>query len=261
MKVSTFLQVTAGTLLLSVSASALADNAVTSRPANVLAGPDDSYPVVAQLDADTPVQVMGCLNDWSYCDVAFQGARGWLYAPDLTYAYQGGYVPLYSYGPALGITVESFSVDNYWGRYYHDRPWYSRREEFDRRGPPHHERPPGPAPSHSPPPREVVQHRQDNHSGGVRLSSAGSDSRHQENERRAGSAENRAPAPRPEERTAPRPEERAPAARPETRAKPAEHPTPQREERRTASPNDSKHEEQPPKEERKDRPDHPDRPQ
>lgn len=225
MKASTFLQAAAGVSLLCLSAAALADNALTARPANILAGPDDSYPVVAQVDSDTPLQVMGCLDDWSYCDVAAQDVRGWLYAPDITYGYQGGYVPLYAYGPALGIGVVAFSVDNYWGRYYHDRPWYGRREEFIRRGPPHHHLPSGPRPSHSPPPREVVQHRPDNHSGGVRVSNADArrheDTTHHEGERhdadRHGSAM-AAPAHSP------------PPAREEAHARPAEHPAPTREE-------------------------------
>src|ERR1700681_66087 len=113
-----------GVYLLALSAVAAAENAVTTHPADVYAGPDDSYPMVAQLDADAPVQVMGCLDDWSWCDVTFGDNRGWLYSPDITYAYQGGYVPLYSYAPGLGIPVVAFSLDGYWGSHYHNRPWY-----------------------------------------------------------------------------------------------------------------------------------------
>jgi uncharacterized protein YraI len=70
-----------GVCLLAMSAPAAAQNAVTTRPASVYAGPDDRYPMVAELDADAPVQVMGCLDDWSWCDVAFADNRGWVYAP------------------------------------------------------------------------------------------------------------------------------------------------------------------------------------
>ncbi|HEY3785961.1 MAG TPA: SH3 domain-containing protein [Steroidobacteraceae bacterium] len=265
MKASTCLQAAIGALFLSFSASALADNAVTARPANVLAGPDDSYPVVAQLDSDTPVQVMGCLDDWSWCDVAFQDSRGWMYAPDITYAYEGGYVPLYSYAPALGITVVAFSVDSYWGRYYHNRPWYSRREEFMRRGPAHHQRPPGPAPRHSPPPREVVMHRPDSRSGGARLSSAEAhhaDADRRDADRHGASVDHRdakAPPPRPEERAAPaHPEEHAPPAHTESHSRPAAGST--HEEKHGPAPHaaPSNHEEHPPSpqphEDKKDRP-------
>ena len=130
MTASTCLRLTVGALLLTVSGALMAQNAETSDNASVRAGPDPSYPEVAQLDADTPIQVMGCLDDWSWCDVTFGDNRGWLYSPDITYAYQGGYVPLYSYAPGLGIPVVGFSLDVYWGSHYHNRPWYGQREEW-----------------------------------------------------------------------------------------------------------------------------------
>ncbi len=144
-----------GVCLLGLSAAAAAQNAVTTEPVSVYAGPDDSYPPVAQLDADSPVQVMGCLDDWSWCDVVFADNRGWLYAPDITYEYEGGYVPLYTYAPGLGIPVVQFTIGDYWGRYYHGRPWYAQRDEWVHREPPHHRRPPGPPPSAGPPPRSA----------------------------------------------------------------------------------------------------------
>ena len=135
-----------GALLFTLSCAALAENAITTEPASVRAGPDDSYPEVAQLDADAPIQVMGCLDDWSWCDVTFDGNRGWVYSPAITYQYEGGYVPFYSYAPGLGVPIVSFTVDAYWGSYYHDRPWYRDREQWVHR-PIHHQRPPGPPPS------------------------------------------------------------------------------------------------------------------
>jgi len=146
-----------GVPLLVFCATALADNAMTTESTDLYAGPDDAYPVVAQLDSNTPIQVMGCLDDWSWCDVVVEDTRGWIYAPDITYAYEGGYVPLYSYAPSLGIAVVPFSVDVYWNRYYHGRPWYREREEWVRRDI-HHRRPEGPRPSAGPPPRP--EHRE-----------------------------------------------------------------------------------------------------
>jgi uncharacterized protein YraI len=143
-----------GVYLLALSAVAAAENAVTTHPADVYAGPDDSYPMVAQLDADAPVQVMGCLDDWSWCDVAFGDNRGWLYAPDIVYDYEGGYVPFYTYAPSLGVPMVQFTIGNYWDRYYHGRPWYGQRDEWEHREL-HHRRPEGPPPSAGPPPRSA----------------------------------------------------------------------------------------------------------
>ena len=102
MRAATPLRLGLGGVLMLFSLAALAENAVTTDVASVRAGPDSSYPEVAQLDADTPIQVMGCLDDWSWCDVSFDEYRGWLYAPDITYEYEGGYVPFYSYAPIFG---------------------------------------------------------------------------------------------------------------------------------------------------------------
>ena len=98
---SRHLRLAVGAILFSISCAAMAENAVTTETASVRAGPDDSYPEVAQLDADSPIQVMGCLDDWSWCDVTFEGNRGWMYSPDITYEYEGGYVPFYTYAPCL----------------------------------------------------------------------------------------------------------------------------------------------------------------
>lgn len=145
-----------GGALMLFSISAVADNAVTTDVVSVRAGPDSSYPEVAQLDADTPIQVMGCLDDWSWCDVGFADNRGWLYAPDITYQYEGGYVPFYTYAPAFGLPVVAFSIDAYWGQHYHDRPWFAQRNEWVHRSI-SHQRPAGPPPRREPPPREVVR--------------------------------------------------------------------------------------------------------
>ena len=216
MKASTYWRLSAGACLMTLVSVATAQNAMTSDSANVYAGPDSSYPEVAQLDPDTPIQVMGCLDDYSWCDVGFDGNRGWVYSPDITYQYQGGYVPLYAYAPGLGVPVVAFSFDTYWGSYYHDRPWYQQRGQWEHRTI-HHQRPSGPRPSSSPPPREAVREVRP-HEGappdhGVRLG-------------RAEATPHVAPTP------APRPADHSPPARqrPEMNSRPPENAAPQRNE-------------------------------
>jgi uncharacterized protein YraI len=155
MRASGCMRLLFGLFALAISTVAAAQNAATNHRSDVYAGPNDSYPVVAELDANAPVQVMGCLDDWSWCDVSFADNRGWLYAPDLTYDYEGDYVPLYTYAPSLGIPVVQFTIGEYWDRYYHGRPWYAQREQWITRAPPHHRRPSGPPPSAGPPPQSA----------------------------------------------------------------------------------------------------------
>jgi uncharacterized protein YraI len=215
------------------SGVAAAQNAATNRSTDVYAGPDDSYPVVGQLDADTPIDVRGCLDDWSWCDVSFPDSRGWVYAPDITYDYEGGYVPLYTYAPSLGIPVVTFTIGAYWDHYYHDRPWYRDRDDWIHRGPPHHHRPPGPPPSAGPPPRsarverphEAVPER------ALRLGSAAHRDAGPEHERQATEAprggepsSERSPAERPQ------PERPHPTAEPPHRESHPRHEEPPRHE-------------------------------
>ncbi len=127
-----------GVLLLAAAGLAGAQDAYTSRPMNVRAGPNRDYPLVAQLDAGAPLDVHGCLNDWSWCDVSFEDSRGWIYAGGVSFVYQGGQVPLYSYGPRLGLPILTFSLMTYWGDYYAGRPFYAQRNDWaHRRMPPH----------------------------------------------------------------------------------------------------------------------------
>lgn len=140
-----------GALLLTSCGLACAQNAYTSRPMNVRAGPNRDYPLVAQLDEGTPLDVQGCLSDWSWCDVSFDDARGWIYAGGLSFVYEGERVPLYSYGPSLGLPIVTFSLLPYWDRYYRGRPWYGQRDDWSHRRMPPHMRPPG-RPHAGPPP-------------------------------------------------------------------------------------------------------------
>lgn len=133
----------AAVLLLAAFGIASAQNAYTSRPMNVRAGPDRGYPLVAQLGPGEPLDVHGCLNDWSWCDVSFDGNRGWMYAGGVSFVYQGERVPLYSYAPRLGLPILTFSLGAYWNQYYRGRPWYAQRDTWAHRRFPPHMRPPG----------------------------------------------------------------------------------------------------------------------
>ncbi len=129
--------------------------AYTARSAHLRAGPARDYPVVAILPGGFGIEVLGCLNDYSWCDIVAGPSRGWMYAGNIDYAYQGGYVPLLSYGPQLGVAIVGFLLFDYWSVHYHDRPWYRDRDEWaHRHGPgwparpaPRPDRPPLQAPS------------------------------------------------------------------------------------------------------------------
>jgi uncharacterized protein YraI len=102
--------------------------AYTSNGVNLRAGPAVEYPVVAILPAGMPISVEGCLSDYRWCDVVAGPNRGWVYAGNIVYPYQGANVPVLTYGAVIGLGVLAFSVGNYWDNHYRGRPWYSQRQ-------------------------------------------------------------------------------------------------------------------------------------
>jgi uncharacterized protein YraI len=100
------------------------------KQANLRAGPSRDYPVVAVLGAGVSVWVEGCLDDYLWCDVTVGAERGWMYAGNINYPYQGGRVPLISYGAVIGIGIIGFSLGDYWDNHYRMRPWYPQREHW-----------------------------------------------------------------------------------------------------------------------------------
>lgn len=116
--------------------------AFTATESQLFAGPSGDYPVVAVLAGGLQVAVQGCLPDYTWCDVAVGASRGWLYAGNINYPYQGSVLPLLTYGGAIGIGVLGFTLNDYWGSYYRARPWYRERQQWLNRphfrpGPPH----------------------------------------------------------------------------------------------------------------------------
>lgn len=115
--------------------------AYTSKSVHLRAGPARDYPVIAILPTGFQVSVQGCLSSYSWCDVIAGPSRGWIYAANINYGYQGAYVPVLDYGPIIGIAVLGFIVGDYWSDHYHDRPWFRDREQWI-----HRPRTPQPAP-------------------------------------------------------------------------------------------------------------------
>lgn len=128
-------------LIVLVAGMPLAANAeqqgFTVRDTEVFAGPSDEFPPVGVLGANSGVNIVGCLRDWSWCDVIFSRYRGWVYAADLAVPYRNDRVVVIErgpqIGPALGLVVLGFSLNTYWDRHYRSQPWYREREQWARR--------------------------------------------------------------------------------------------------------------------------------
>jgi uncharacterized protein YraI len=120
------------------ASTAEAYQAFVSAPAPLRAGPAGNFPPIVGLLPGQPVEVYGCLPGYQWCDIAIGPDRGWFNGARLDFPYQGRREPVVGFGVQFGVPVVAFSFDDYWGRYYRDRSFYSERDHWAHFVPPGH---------------------------------------------------------------------------------------------------------------------------
>jgi len=110
------------------------------------AGPDHGYPTVAVIRRGEGVVIHGCLADKSWCDVSFEGERGWMPTDKLMDETVKGRVPVVSPRGRQTFGTVHFNLDQYWDTYYHGRfdnrrgDWQRYWHDRDRHGRPDRDR-------------------------------------------------------------------------------------------------------------------------
>ena len=107
--------------------------AVAGRDLMMRAGPQASYPQVRRIQQGQQVQIYGCLNDRSWCDVGYGNDRGWVNGPDLYADYGGRRDSIVNLGGSLQIGNLTFSIGNYWDNHYRQQPFYGERRRWEQR--------------------------------------------------------------------------------------------------------------------------------
>jgi uncharacterized protein YraI len=115
------------------TAPAAGTPAVINASVTVRAGPARSFPAVTWLLGGTRVTLLGCLDNWRWCDVVAGRDRGWVYASYLTVSSEGRSKRVRQGGPDLGLPEVTFAVGPYWDEHFSDRPWYSRKAYWQTR--------------------------------------------------------------------------------------------------------------------------------
>lgn len=90
------------------------------------------------LPAGAEVAIQGCVDGWSWCDVAAGSDRGWVAGDFLQEQYQGQRVLVPEYGVRIGIPVVSFVFGTYWEDNYRNRSWYGNRQHWSHITPSYH---------------------------------------------------------------------------------------------------------------------------
>ncbi len=109
------------------SASAQTMRGYVSVPARLYSGPLRDYPSVRTLRRGAVVSVLGCLRDWTWCDVTYRGTRGWIAGNALRVRRDGRRRGI---GANMGVGVTTFTFGSYWDDHYRGRSFYGQRQRW-----------------------------------------------------------------------------------------------------------------------------------
>lgn len=84
-------------------------------------GPGTNYDSIALVYANRYFDVLGCLQDWSWCDVTAGDYRGWLPASQITMMPQP---PASMRTYRHGVPVVTFNQNTYWYSFYRNTDFY-----------------------------------------------------------------------------------------------------------------------------------------
>jgi uncharacterized protein YraI len=118
---------------IAVPAAAQAADAVATRSGTLRAGPASDFPSVGHISNGDDLQVYGCTDGYSWCDVSDGDNRGWFPGSRIAYVRDGDQEILPDVGADIGIGIIGFGVADYWGAHYHNRPFFRQEQRFQGR--------------------------------------------------------------------------------------------------------------------------------
>jgi uncharacterized protein YraI len=87
---------------------ALALDAVAVTDLNMRAGPGSQYPIVATIQSNGAVEIIGCLEQGNWCQLSWQGNQGWSYSEYLAVTETGEQVFVPQARSILDIPIVAF---------------------------------------------------------------------------------------------------------------------------------------------------------
>lgn len=108
------------------SIAAAAASAIVTTDLNIRTGPSTAYPAFDVIPSGDDVTVYGCVSGYDWCDVGWEGYRGWVSSDYLAYLGDRYYrEPIASIGVAIGLPIFAYDRYAYYDRWYDD-PYYDR---------------------------------------------------------------------------------------------------------------------------------------
>jgi uncharacterized protein YraI len=118
-------------MLIAAPAAASAAEGYATNAVNLRAGPGTEYPAVTVIPGGANLDIYGCLDDYRWCDVSWNGDRGWISASYLDYFFNGSYVYFPDYFDEIDVPIVTFALGPYWSDYYRDRDFYHHRHRWE----------------------------------------------------------------------------------------------------------------------------------
>lgn len=130
---------------------------------NLRAGPDADYPLVGTLMRGENIDILGCIDGFSWCEVeSAHRERGWVNASYLQTSYHNRKIDIVETRDLGILQTVIFSIDSYWDDNYSDRDFYAQRSRWEKTPPHHHDEPRGVEHRSVPAPQRYEPQRQGN---------------------------------------------------------------------------------------------------
>lgn len=114
------------------ASSAWAQNAYPVQNINLRAGPGSHYPVVEILARGEKLDILGCLDEMTWCEIeTADGEFGWVSSYYLQASNRSS-LSLYDLNQNGDIRIIIFKPNNYWDRHYKRKDFYKDRDHYIR---------------------------------------------------------------------------------------------------------------------------------
>ena len=124
-----FLTITTAAVLALAALSALAQGrnvpGISNGSTYLHAGPGEDFPVVAHIPPGADMSINGCTQGFIWCDVAWNGNRGWISGRFLDGSLDDRNVNVVDYGTLMSVPTVVFDQHSYWRHNYRTYPFYS----------------------------------------------------------------------------------------------------------------------------------------